>query len=424
MIALNRKRKIAFICSFLPRKCGIATFTSDLINNADLAANGEFEPSVIAMQSETELKYDPPVKFRIRKNIKYDYTAAADYINYSNIESVSIQHEFGLFGGPAGTYLNLLLERLRKPVTTTLHTVLNEPNEQYLDSLINVCRLSDQIIVMNKRGIEMLQNIYSVSPSKIKLIPHGIPDMPFASSYLYKRKLGLTDRKIILTFGLLSKNKGIEIMLRAMPRIIENDPSALYIVLGATHPEVLRYEGQAYKLGLQKMVKDLGLYQNVIFINRFVSDHELTRYLGAADIYVSPYLNKEQLTSGTLAFAVGAGKAVVSTGYWAAQELLAQDRGKLVGFGDPEDMAQKILQILNNKSLSFEMRKRAYQYGRSMTWKKVGLRYWQLFKNQISSMPIPLTTNQYKKISSHNQLGGLTPQKPKKTKDQQLYQSA
>jgi len=389
MIALNKNKiKIAFISSYLPRKCGIATFTSDLINNMKLAAAEEFEPQVFAMQSTNELKYHKPVKLKIQKNVKSDYLSAADRINSSDIDVVSVQHEFGLFGGDAGSHLNILLKRLNKPVITTLHTILEDPSTEYFDSLTDVCMASDKVIVMNKRGIRMLRDIYGVSEQKIKLIPHGIPDLPFTHNGYYKRQLGIAGRRTILTFGLLSRNKGIEVMLRALPTIIKANPSVHYILLGATHPEVLRHEGQSYKSKLDKIVKELGLERNVVFHNRFVSDEELFQFLGAADIYITPYLHKEQLTSGTLAFAVGTGKAVVSTPYWAAQELLAEGRGKLVGFGDAEDTACAITDILRDSTLFFRMKRRAYEYGRSMTWPKIGDAYWNLFNSQANSIPI------------------------------------
>jgi glycosyltransferase involved in cell wall biosynthesis len=386
----ERAKRIAFISSYSPRKCGIATFTSDLIHNMALADGGEFEPLVIAMQSGPELKYENPVRLKIRKDVKYDYMSAADYINLSDVDIVSVQHEFGLFGGEGSSHLNLLLRRLNKPVITTLHTVLEKPTAEYSDSLADVCEASAKVIVMNKRGINMLRDIYCVPAQKIELIPHGIPVFPFADGTFCKQKLGIRGRKIILTFGLLSKNKGIEVVLKALPRIVRTEPSVLYIVLGATHPEVLRCEGQSYKFELQRMVRDLGLQRNVAFDNRFVNEEELLLYLGAADVYVTPYLHKEQLTSGTLAFAVGAGKAVVSTPYWAAQELLAQGRGKLVPFGDSDDIARSITEIMSNKLLFARMKRRAYEYGRSMTWPKVGQSYWKLFSSQVPSMPMPL----------------------------------
>jgi glycosyltransferase involved in cell wall biosynthesis len=387
MIATNPIKKIAFVCTYKPRQCGIATFTSDLIKNIGLASAGRFKPVVIAMQSDNTLRYDDPVRINIRENIKSDYILAADYINSSGVEVVSIQHEFGLFGGWGGWYINLLLERINVPVITTLHTILKKPPIEYLDSLTEVCRLSDKIIVMNKRGIKMLRNIYGLPEYKITLIPHGIPDLPFTGSDRCKERLGMAGRKTILTFGLLSPNKGIEVMLRAMPSIIKSDPSFLYIVLGVTHPEVLRCEGPTYENKLRQIVSELKLQDNVVFQNRFVSDSELCEFLVAADIYVTPYLNAEQLTSGTLAFAVGAGKAVVSTAYWAAEELLANGLGRLVNFGDSMHLAQTIKEIVNDNAACAEMRRRAYNYGRSITWPRIGGTYWKLLKQQTSPMP-------------------------------------
>ena len=385
-------KKVALISSYLPRRCGIATFTSDLIDNVRGAGGQEFEPVVIAMQSGAELEYESLVKLNIRKEVKYDYVSAADYINFSDINLLSVQHEFGLFGGDAGSHLNLLLGRVKKPIVTTLHTVLEKPSPEYFDSMIDVCRASNKVIVMNKRGIRMLQDIYGVPAEKIELLPHGIPDLPFVDSEHYKHSLGLAGRKTILTFGLLGRNKGIEVMLKALPRIVEADPSVLYIVLGATHPEVLRHEGQSYKFELEEMVRDLGLQKNVVFYNRFVEDEELFQFLCAADVYVTPYLHREQLTSGTLAFAVGTGKAVVSTPYWAAQELLAEGRGRLVGFGDSEHMAQTIAEILGRRSLLSTMRRLAYEYGRSMTWPRVGQSYWKLFNTVAPSVRMASTS--------------------------------
>ncbi len=377
-MAKGTKKRVAFISSFPPRQCGIATFTSDLIKKAAVSARGEFEPLVVAMRSEDE-KYNEPVKFEIRQNVKSDYISAADYINFSHVDVVSIQHEFGLFGGEAGSYLSLLLNRLKTPVITTLHTVLYDPNPVYHKSLLDVCNASYKVITMNKRGIDMLRDMYGITGKKVQLIPHGIPDLPFVDSNYYKHKFGMEDRKTILTFGLLSKNKGIEVMLKAMPTLIEAEPSVLYVILGMTHPSVLKRDGESYRFSLQQMVKELGLQEHVIFHNRFVNDEELRNFLCAADIYVTPYLNREQLTSGTLSFAVGTGKAVVSTPYWAAMELLAEGRGKLVQFGDSKQMAEAIAEIIQNNSLFYSLRRKAYDYGRSRTWPKIGQAYWKLF---------------------------------------------
>ncbi len=382
-------KKVAFVASFLPRKCGIATFTSDLINSIASSAKGEFEPLVVALQSGDH-KYNDPVKFEIRQNVRNDYISAADYINFSHVDLVSVQHEFGLFGGDAGSYLSLLLNRLKAPVITTLHTVLEDPNSAYYKSLVDVCNASYKVITMNERGVDMLRDIYGISGKKVGLIAHGIPDLPFVDSNYYKHKFDMEGRKTILTFGLLNKNKGIEVMLKAMLSIIKAEPSVVYIILGMTHPSVLKQEGESYRFSLQQMVKELGLQENVIFHNRFVHDEELHNFLCAADIYVTPYLSREQLTSGTLSFAVGTGKAVVSTPYWAAEELLADGRGKLVPFGDSKKLAEAIEEILRNDSLFYSLRRRAYEYGRSRTWPKIGQIYWKLFS--AKQIPVRVAT--------------------------------
>ena len=407
-MAKGTKKKVAFISSFIPRKCGIATFTSDLIKNAGTAAKGQFEPLVVAMQSDSTLKYNDPVKFEIRQEVKSDYICAADYINFSHVDLVSVQHEFGLFGGKAGSYLSLLLNRLKIPIITTLHTLLDDPDPETHKSLVDVCNASYKVITMNERGLGMLDDIYGISGKKVELIAHGIPDLPFVDSNYYKHKFGMEGRKTILTFGLLSRNKGIEVMLKAMPKIIEAEPSIVYIVLGMTHPSVLKNEGESYRFSLQRMVKELGLQEHVIFHNRFVNDEELHNFLCAADIYVTPYLNQEQLTSGTLSFAVGTGKAVVSTPYWAAMELLSDGRGKLVRFGDWPQIAESIIEILKKESLYYSLRRRAYDYGRSRTWPKIGQVYWKLF----SAKRVPVHITAKKPLSAAETISSIEVPEP------------
>jgi glycosyltransferase involved in cell wall biosynthesis len=382
-------KKVAFISSFKPRRCGIATFSSDLITNLTAAAKGRFEPMVVAMRAGDSHTYSEPVKFEVRQEVKNDYVCAADYLNFSHVDVVSLQHEFGLFGGPAGSYINILLNRLNAPVITTLHTILDDPSPDYYQALVDVCSASYNIITMNERGIRMLRDIYGQPDSRIKLIPHGIPDLSFVDSNYYKHKFGMDGRKTILTFGLLSKNKGIETMLNAMPQILTEHPSALYVILGMTHPSVLKHDGESYRFSLQRIVKELGLTENVIFHNRFVDEMELHNFLCAADIYVTPYLNREQLTSGTLSFAVGTGKAVVSTPYWAAEELLAKGRGVIVPFDDHKQMADEICRILKDESVFYSLRRRAYDYGRSRTWPKIGQAYWKTFS--AKSLPVRVT---------------------------------
>jgi glycosyltransferase involved in cell wall biosynthesis len=424
-MAKSTAKKVVFISSFPPRKCGIATFTSDLIDSITLSAKAEFEPLVVAMRSEVH-KYNHPVKFEIRQNVKSDYICAADYINFSHVDAVCVQHEFGLFGGEAGSYLSLLLNRLKVPVITTLHTVLDDPEEAYYKSLVDLCKVSHRVITMNERGVSMLREIYGIPNKKIRLIAHGIPDLPFVDSNYYKHKFNLEDHRTILTFGLLNKNKGIEVMLKAMPDIIKTDPSIIYIILGMTHPNVLKYEGESYRFGLQQMVKDLNLQEHVIFHNRFVDDKELHNFLCAADIYVTPYQSEKQLTSGTLSFAVGTGKAVVSTPYWAATELLAGGRGKLVPFGDSQLMTREISEILQNDTLYYSLRRRAYEYGRSRTWPKIGQIYWKLFSSKRKLPRILAKT----KLSAAETISSIEVPEPsldhleKLTDDTGLYQHA
>jgi len=373
------QESIAFVSSFAPRKCGIATFTGDLIENLRPTNSPSYEPFVIAMESDSGRRYTPPVEFFVRRNAACDYAQACDYINFRAPQVVSLQHEFGLFGGEGGSYVRLLIERLNAPLITTLHTVLEKPSSAQRKSLRHVCAKSKAVVVMNTRGLDMLTDIYQVPARKVKLIPHGIPDLPHDSDGMGRQRLGLAGRKIIMTFGLISRNKGIEVMLHAMPAISRAHPDALYVVLGTTHPEVVKQEGCRYLNQLRRIVRELDLREHVAFYNEFASPERLYTFLQAAHIYVTPYLQKEQLTSGTLAFAVGTGKAVVSTPYWAAEELLAQGRGCLVPFGDSEGMASEIVGLLGDAERLKTLQDRAYEYGRSITWPKVAWAYHDLF---------------------------------------------
>ena len=381
---LGSNAVVAFISSYPPRKCGIATFTADLIRGLKTTTQESFDPKVFAMRSQQHHLYRKPVTFCIRRDARADYSRAARVINSANIDAVCVQHEFGLFGGEAGCHLNTLLKMIRKPVITTLHTVLEDCADCYRDSLADTCKISDSVVVMNQRGIGMLTRKYDVPAQKIHLIPHGIPEMPFLDGTSAKKKLKLEGKRIILTFGLLGRNKGIETMLQAMPRIIAACPNSVYIILGATHPEIRQREGDAYKESLQATAVKLGLKKNIVFRNKYVSETELFDYLHAADVYVTPYPNKAQLTSGTLALAVGTGKAVVSTPYWAAEELLSDGRGKLVPFSDYHRMADAIVELLSDPELLYSTRLGAYQFARNMTWSKVAASYWQLFAKHIA----------------------------------------
>jgi len=383
-----KSKRFTFISSFVPRQCGIATFASDLIAHTAKASSGELAAEVIAMEAADRLSYSDEVKLTIRRDQKRDYLTAADYINYSGDNPVSLQHEYGLFGGKAGSYICELLESIAVPVVTTLHTILEKPDASYRDTLIRITDVSTKLVVMSMRGVSMLREIYGVPADKIEMIPHGIPDLPFEDPGSYKRSLGFADRKIILTFGLLGRNKGIEWDIRALPEVVKRDPSILYLVLGATHPEVKRNDGEEYRLSLQRLVLDLGLERHVGFINCFVTDEKLHQFLNAADYYLTPYLHKEQLTSGTLAFAMGIGKAVISTPYWHAEELLADGRGILVPFQDHKAITAAMIGLLDDPAACNAMRRRAFEFGRGMTWTRSGEAYWRLFQS-LESLAAP-----------------------------------
>jgi len=377
--------RIAFLSSYPPRRCGIATFTSDLIDNVLNAAHSQVEPVVLAMTNSDKLCYTDPVEFDIHFDNKNDYILAADYLNEINADLVCLQHEFGLFGGTstAGEYLEFFLNRLNVPLVTTLHTILLEPSDQQYRMIRRLANLSENMVVMSKYGGEILRQVYGVPQERITIIPHGIPDLPFSETLPYKQMEGLEGRTTILTFGLLSRNKGIEVMLKSMAQIVKNIPDTLYIVLGATHPNVLKKEGESYRKSLEQMVEDFGLQDNVAFINEFVDNRKLHRFLQMADFYVTPYLSEKQISSGTLAFALGTGRVIISTPYWCARELLAGNCGRLVPFNDPDGIAKTIFHLKQNPEEYRAIRSRAYTKGRSMTWSSAGRAYWRLFRDII-----------------------------------------
>lgn len=380
---MRKPLKILFIGSYIPRKCGIATFTSDLYR----AISKETKSSdlrVIAMNNILEgYHYPPEVSFEIQQNHLFDYQHAADYINFSDVDLVCLQHEFGLFGGIAGGYLTSLISSIRKPIVTTLHTIIKDPDPRYRKSMEELVRYSDRLIIMSKMGGDILKESYNVPDEKIELIYHGVPDFPFVETEKLKNRLYLKGRFIILTFGLLSSGKGIETMLEALPPVVEQKPDLIYLILGATHPEVIKTEGEKYRLSLERKVHSLGLDNNVIFHDRFVTVTELCKYISASDIYVSPYLSKEQIVSGALSYALGMGKAIISTPYWYAEEILANGRGLLVDFKDVEGFSRALLSVINDPDKCNELRKKAYKFGRQMTWKEVGRQYVNLFEEVI-----------------------------------------
>ena len=372
--------RIAFIGNYLPRQCGIATFTTDL---CEAIAAEHSDTTCIAVpvnDVEDGYAYPPRVRFELTEKDLESYRRAADFLNINSVDLVCLQFEYGIFGGRAGSHILTLLRDLRVPIVTTLHTILREPDAHQRRVLIEVAGLSDRLVVMSKRGAEFLQEIYHVSPDKIDLIPHGIPDLPFVDPSFHKDLFGVEGKIVLLSFGLLSANKGIENVISALPAILAKHPNVVYFIVGATHPHVMRHDGEAYRFSLQWLAQEKGVEGQVIFYNRFVSLEELVEFIGAADIYITPYLNPAQIVSGTLAYTVGAGKAVISTPYWYADEVLADERGVLVPFRDPAALAEQVIDLLDNEAKRHGMRKRAYLYGREMIWPQVARRYMESFQ--------------------------------------------
>ena len=371
--------RIAVIGNYLPRQCGIATFTTDLCS----AISAEYGTArLMALPvNDTEEGYDYPARVRwsLNQNDVASYEEAARFLNFNNIDMVCLQHEYGIFGGPAGSHILHLLRGLKMPVVTTLHTVLREPNPDQLLVMEEIAELSDRLIVMSELSSQFLQEIFKVPGSKIDMVPHGVPDLPFLDPNYYKDRFGVEGKAVLLTFGLLSPNKGIENVIQAMPEILSKHKNAVYIVAGATHPHILRREGDGYRTGLQVLAKEIGVESQVIFHNRFVSPEEMVEFIGAADIYITPYRHEAQVVSGTLAYALGAGKAIISTPYWHAIELLDDRRGALVPFQNPGAIAQKTVELLDTPAIRHAMRKRAYQFARDMVWKKAAQGYMESF---------------------------------------------
>jgi len=362
----------------LPRQCGIATFTTDL-GDAIASEFPEFDCFALAMNDAGKRHaYPARVRFEIGESDVASYRRAADFLNVNAVDVVCVQHEYGIFGGRAGSHVLALLGELRMPIVTTLHTILAEPNPQQRDAMDGLTRLSERLVVMSSHGARLLRDVHEVPEGKIDLIPHGIPTVPFASRN--KDQLGVEGKSVILTFGLLSPDKGIEHVVDALPEILARFPDTIYIVLGATHPHVKERHGETYRLMLENRAQRLGVDSSIIFHNRFVSRDELTEFLAAADIYVTPYLNPEQTTSGTLAYAVGSGKAVISTPYRYASELLADGRGVLVPWRDPQAIARAVVDLLGDDTKRFALRKRAAAYGRDMRWPAVARRYVRSFE--------------------------------------------
>jgi len=367
------------IGNHLPRQCGIATFTTDLCD-AIVAEYGASQLSVVAVNDgQSSYSYPERVRFEIREGDIASYRAAAGFLNSCNVDLVCLQHEYGIYGGKAGSYVLELLQHLAMPLVTTLHTVLREPDLNQRIVMQQIAALSDRLIVMSEYSSRVLQNVFGVPSQKIDLIPHGIPDLPFVEPEVYKESLAIAGKSVLLTFGLLSPNKGFESAIRAIPRILASHSNVVYMIAGATHPQVRAREGDRYRLQLQALAMELGVEENVVFHNRFFSPQEMASLVGSADIYITPYCHEAQAVSGTLAYAMGAGKAIISTPYWHAAELLADGRGALVPFEDPDAIAAAASELLDNDAARQAMRTSAYIYGRQMVWNRVAQSYMRTF---------------------------------------------
>jgi glycosyltransferase involved in cell wall biosynthesis len=372
--------RIAFVGNYLPRECGIATFTTDLCT-ALAAEYGQQRLFAIPV-NDPDSSYDYPeqVRLELEQEELASYKRAADFLNFNGNDLVSLQHEYGIFGGIAGSHILTLLRRLKMPLVTTLHTVLRTPDVNQRMVLEEISRLSDRLVVMSELAAEILRDVYAVSEEKIDIIPHGVPEMTFMDPNYFKDGFGTEGKSVLLTFGLLSPNKGIENVIRALPAILAKHPNVVYIVSGVTHPHIRRRDGERYREGLTALAGQLGVSSQLIFNNRFVSTEELVEHVGGADIYITPYRQEAQIVSGTLAIALGAGKAIISTPYWHAKELLADRRGVIVPFDNPESIATAVIELLENDAERHAMRKRAYLYSRETTWPKTARAYMASFQ--------------------------------------------
>ena len=373
------KKRVAFISTYPPRECGIATYTKDLVD-AIIRLRVLRPPAVIAINDKGgHYNYQRMVKFQIEQEDIETYREAAEYVNDSDIDVVHLQHEFGLFGGVWGENIISFLERLEKPIITTLHTLLPEPNLESKKIMEKIIQRSDYVIVIARTGIPILENSYRQVYDKTQCIPHGAPNVPFVNSEVLKRRLGLRNRIILSTFGLINRGKGIEYGIRSLPPIVKDHPGILYLIIGETHPEVRKYEGETYRKELVELVDSLGLGKNVRFENRFLRKSELIRYLQATDVYLIPYTNKDQISSGTLAYALSTGKAVVSTPFLHAKEVISEGCAMECKFRDPESITNCINTLLNNEDMKTDFEEKAYRYSRNMIWPNIAMEHINLF---------------------------------------------
>lgn len=372
--------RIAFVGNYLPRQCGIATFTTDLCNALATEYGSERLFAIPVNDPESSYEYPERVRLELDQEDVSSYERAAEFLNFNGNDLVCLQHEYGIYGGIAGRHILALLHKLTMPVVTTLHTVLKDPNPDQRAVLEEIARLSDRLIVMSEQAAQFLREVYAIPSGKIDIIPHGVPDFQFMDPNYFKDRFGTEGKSVLLTFGLLSPNKGIENVIRALPAILARHPNVVYIVSGVTHPHIRRREGERYREELQALAEQLGVSSNLILVNRFVSAEELVEHVGAADIYITPYRQEAQIVSGTLAIALGAGKAIISTPYWHAKELLADNRGILVPFENPDAIAEAVLRLLDNEGERHAMRKRAYLHSRETIWPKTARKYMASFQ--------------------------------------------
>ncbi len=372
--------RLGLVSTYVPRHCGLATFSKDVVENyRPEPGRRKGKAVVVAISDEAgERAYPQEVGFEIRKQVREDYLVAAEYLNRAPVDVVSIQHEYGIFGGPDGEYVLDLASNLRKPILLTLHTVLREPSENQRRVLALLCRVATVVIVLAKSAIPLVKEIYGCDPERIVHVPHGAPDLPFSDPEFFKESHDLTGKDVIMTFGLLGPGKGIEMALDAIALLVKDHPNVVYLVVGATHPELLKHEGEKYRESLERRVRELGIEEHVQFVNKYLTQQEVEEYLQMADVYLAPYPGAQQIASGPLTFSLAAGKAVVATPFVAAEELLADGRGVLTPFNDPKTLAENLKKILDDPVERVVMRKKAYKFGRSLTWPSVGARYYAI----------------------------------------------
>ena len=382
--------KIAYIGTYPPRECGIGTFTMNLYKSMVSGNNSTtdlIEGFIVAMDDhEQTFNYPEEVKLTIRQEHQRDYLKAVKFINLSGADICVLEHEFGIYGGQNGIYILPLLHRLEIPLIVTLHTIVKTPSYNEKAVLQEICKMAHKVVVMSHKAIEFLTSVYNVDKEKIAFIEHGVPDIQYNQEQS-KKEFKLENKKILLTFGIISRNKGIETVIKALPKVIEKYPEVLYMVLGKTHPNVLRHSGEEYRNYLQRLIKSLNLDNHVFFMNEFVNQKELFKYLSASDIYITPYLNEAQITSGTLSYAIGVGSAVISTPYWHASELLADGRGRLFNFNDSEELSMIFMDLLDHPEALKNLRKKAYDYGKTITWPKSGGKYIELVEQILATKP-------------------------------------